>query len=217
MAADVEAVVLVHGLFMRGAVMLPLAVQLELAGFETRLFSYPTRARSPAENAVALRRLLCNIPAWRVHVVAHSLGGLVLRHAAAQGLPGRFGRAVTLGTPHRASATARLLARFPAGRRLLKRSLERGLLGDDLPPWPPALPLGSIAGMLPVGLGRLLPGLPQPNDGTVAVEETRLPGMTDHIVLPVSHTGLLLRPAVVAQVESFLRHGRFQHAAAVKW
>ncbi|HTT07481.1 MAG TPA: alpha/beta hydrolase [Gammaproteobacteria bacterium] len=217
MAADIEAVVLVHGLFMRGAIMLPLALQLELAGYETHLFSYPTRAKSPAENAVALRRFIHNIATWRMHVVAHSLGGLVLRHAAAQGLSGRFGRAVTLGTPHRASATARLLARFPAGRQLLNRSLERGLLGDDLPPWPRPLSLGSVAGMLPVGLGRLLPGLPQPNDGTVAVEETRLEGMTDHIVMPVSHTGLLLRPAVAAQVASFLRHGHFQHDAAVKW
>ena len=212
MSADIEAVVLVHGLFMRGAIMLPLALQLEMTGFETHLFSYPTRAKPPAENAGALRRFIGNIVAWRVHVVAHSLGGLVLRHAAAQGLPQRFGRAVTLGTPHRSSATAKLLARFPAGRQLLNRSLDHGLLGDDLPPWPGALQLGSVAGMLPVGLGRLLPGLPQPNDGTVAVEETRLEGMSDHIVMPVSHTGLLIRPVVATQVAHFLRHGHFDHS-----
>jgi pimeloyl-ACP methyl ester carboxylesterase len=203
----------VHGLFMRGAIMLPLALQLEMVGFETRLFSYPTRAKPPAENAVTLRRFINDVAAWRVHVVAHSLGGLVLRHAAAQGLSRRFGRAVSLGTPHQSSATAELLARFPAGRQLLNRSLEQGLLGDDLPPWPPVLELGSVAGTLPVGLGRLLPGLPQPNDGTVAVEETRLEGMTDHIIIPVSHTGLLIRPAVATQVAHFLRHGRFDHAA----
>lgn len=201
-----------HGLFMRGAIMLPLSLQLQAAGFETHRFSYPTRAKPPAENAVALRRYIDTIAAARVHVVAHSLGGLVLRHAAAQGLPRRFGRAVTMGTPHRSSATAQLLARFPSGRQLLDRSLERGLLGDDLPPWPLALELGSVAGMLPIGLGRLLPGLPQPNDGTVAVEETRLEGMTDHVVIPVSHATMLIRPAVARQVIHFLRHGRFDHA-----
>ena len=38
-----------------------------------------------------------------------------------------------------------------------------------------------IAGTLGVGLGAIIENLPSPNDGTVAVEETRLPGIKDHL------------------------------------
>jgi hypothetical protein len=51
--------------------------------------------------------------------------------------------------------------------------------------------------------------MPEPNDGTVAVEETKLPGIKDHIELPVSHTGLLVSAAVASQTAFFLRHGEF--------
>ena len=48
-----------------------------------------------------------------------------------------------------------------------------------------------------------------PNDGTVAVEETRLEGATAHCTLPVTHTGMWLSPQTAEQVATFLQHGRF--------
>ena len=61
-------------------------------------------------------------------------------------------------------------------------------------------------------LGMLVaPELPEPHDGAVAVEETRLPCARDHIVLPVSHSGMLLSQAVAEQAAAFLRDGRFAH------
>ena len=60
-----------------------------------------------------------------------------------------------------------------------------------------------------MGLGRLLSDLPEPNDGTVAVDETFLEGARDHIVLDVSHTQMLFSAEVAAQVVQFLREGRF--------
>ena len=67
-----------------------------------------------------------------------------------------------------------------------------------------------IAGDLAMGAGLLLNALQGDNDGTVEVDETRLPGLNDHIVLPLSHTGLLLSSAVVDQTAHFLKHGQFQ-------
>jgi hypothetical protein len=69
--------------------------------------------------------------------------------------------------------------------------------------------VGVIAGTLAVGLGVVIENLPQPNDGTVAVDETRLPGIKDHLELPVSHTGLLVSATVASQTAYFLRHGAF--------
>jgi hypothetical protein len=72
------------------------------------------------------------------------------------------------------------------------------------------LEVGAIAGSEPFGLGPLFVSLPPPSDGVVTVEETRIPGLRDHIVLPVSHTGMLLSDAVAHQLTAFLRDGRFE-------
>lgn len=71
--------------------------------------------------------------------------------------------------------------------------------------------LGSIAGTTRLGLGLLIPGLPQPSDGTVSVEETRFEGMTDHIELAVTHTSMLYSEEVLMQTCHFLQNGQFNH------
>jgi hypothetical protein len=69
-----------------------------------------------------------------------------------------------------------------------------------------------IAGSRGVGLGLLLGGPGGPGDGTVAVAETRAEGLADHLVLPVTHTGMLFSRAVVRQAGEFLQAGRFDHS-----
>ncbi len=58
--------------------------------------------------------------------------------------------------------------------------------------------------------------LPEPNDGTVAVEETRIEGMSDHIVLPVTHTGMIMSASVADHVVRFLNTGRFEEVPGTK-
>ena len=69
--------------------------------------------------------------------------------------------------------------------------------------------VGSIAGTMSVGMGRLVARFEGENDGTVAVDETELQGMTDHLCMPVSHSGMVLSTDVVDQVAAFLKHGKF--------
>ncbi len=205
-----ETVVLIHGLYLRGFCMALLARRLQQSGYHTVLFSYPSLQNPVPANALALAARVKTLTTPVVHFVAHSLGGLIVRHLVARETTLPPGRVVTLSTPHQGSQVARQLY---AGRLrfILGHSIEQGLLGD-VPPWPAGRELGSLAGTLNVGLGWLFGPVPAPADGTVTVMETYLPGMTDHLCLPVSHTGMLLSATVVVQAGAFLAGGRFYHS-----
>lgn len=202
--------ILVHGLWMNGMDMGLLGWRLRDAGFMTSTFHYHALKSTPEENANLLHGHLQAINSPIVHYVCHSLGGLIVRHLLHHYPDCKPGRIVCLGTPHQASSAARFLSRTSPGRWLLGHSIEQGLMGG-VPPWEHGRELGVIAGNLRLGMGLLLPGIPKPSDGTVAVQETMLEGMTDHIILPVSHTGLLLSTGVATQTIHFLQNGRFQH------
>jgi pimeloyl-ACP methyl ester carboxylesterase len=208
-----DTVVLVHGLWVNGTDMTVLRRRLSHAGYDARQFSYPSVRQPPAANAMALQAFVREIDADTVHFVGHSLGGIVIRHLFHDYAEQRPGRVVTLGTPHRPSTAAVKLARWLPGRFALGESVRQGLLGG-LPPWPADRELGSIAGSLRMGLGMVIPDIPAPNDGTVALEETRIPALRDHATLPVSHFGLLLSRRVFHEVDHFLKHGRFRGSGA---
>lgn len=202
-------VVLVHGLLMTGLDLALLARRLRRCGFDTRIFIYATVGGDMDESVERLHR---RIAGWRphtLHLVGHSLGGLVIRLLLARHPDLPAGRVVTLGTPHNGSAVAARLGRRRWGRLLLGRSAAT--LNGAVPVWDGARPLGSIAGRLALGAGTLVRGLPRPNDGAVAVAETRLAGAADHLVLPASHLGLLLSAEAARQTCRFLQSGRFEH------
>ncbi|MGH8630353.1 MAG: esterase/lipase family protein [Burkholderiales bacterium] len=203
-----EVVILVHGLWMNGMDMGLLRRRLARAGFRPVQFRYPSLRRPPHINAMQLHTFAQGLDAQTLHFVGHSLGGIVIRHLFFEYPDQRPGRVVTLGTPHHFSQAAGVLSRWPIGRLLLGKSTKNGLLGHA-PPWPNGRELGSIAGSLGLGMGMLIPGIPSPNDGTVAVDETRLPGMRDHRIFRVSHFGMLLSATVAGQIASFLKDGHF--------
>jgi hypothetical protein len=86
------------------------------------------------------------------------------------------------------------------------------LLVHREPRWPGIRDLGVIAGDLGVGLGRLLGRIEAPNDGTVWLDETDLPGATAQLCLHVSHTGMVFSAEVAKQAAAFLKNGRFEPA-----
>ncbi|MCL7751132.1 alpha/beta hydrolase [Guyparkeria hydrothermalis] len=184
-------VVLLHGLWMGRWAMWPLAHRLRRAGFHPVHFGYPSRAR-PADNAERLARWLADQPDPPLHFLAHSLGGLVLAHLFARHPEARSPatRVVLLGSPLAGSGVARRLGETRVGRWLLDGSLVDGLAGDP-PDWTAPNTL-MLAGDRPIGPGRLLPGeLDIPNDGTVAVAETRVERLAAHRRVPVNHFALL--------------------------
>ncbi len=182
--------------------------RLRRCGYEVLQFRYRTVHAGLEQNAAGLQQLLSSTSNDTVHLVGHSLGGLVIRRLLSDFPQQPHGRIVTLGTPHQGSYTALRLGKNILCRRLMGESLSA--LTDQLPAWQGERELGSLAGRLALGFGWLVPSLPRPNDGTVTVEETKLAGMADHCVLNVSHMGMLLSARVARQVCHFLKHGRFE-------
>jgi 8-oxo-dGTP pyrophosphatase MutT (NUDIX family) len=204
-----ESVVVAHGLWLPGVETVLLRRRLNAAGFRPHLFRYPTVSAGLDANAAELARFAADTPGDTVHIVGHSLGGVVAVHMAQTRRPARMGRIVCLGSPLRGTRSGNRLAGFRLGARITGRSIEDLLERGGLAAWTGERDLGVIAGDLPFGLGLLLGSLPRPNDGVVTVEETRLAGTKDHLVLPVSHTALVFSPTVAAQTAHFLRDGRF--------
>ena len=203
-----ETVVLVHGLWMRGWVMAPLGLRLRRCGFRVVTFSYPSARCSLSQNARRLSRFAAGLAGERLHFVGHSLGGLVVLQMLAEFPQARSGRVVLMGTPYRTSHSARKMARTAPGRSLIGRGLAQWL-AQTAHPSGARREVGVVAGCRSIGFGRLLGGLARPNDGVVAVHETRVPGALDHAVLRVSHSGMLLSAAVARQVCAFLKDGHF--------
>jgi pimeloyl-ACP methyl ester carboxylesterase len=206
------AVVYVHGLWLNGweSVLLRrrLSRQLDCRALS---FAYSSGAVDMGSNVRALSAFLARIDAQTVHLVGHSMGGLVILElfdlTAGQSLaPGRI---VLLGSPVQGSQAARNLARLPFGNRLLGRSGREALPVSRERRWSGARDLGVIAGDVPVGFGRLAGPFRGPNDGTVLLAETRLPGAKQHLTLHTSHSAMVYSAAAARQTAAFLRDGRF--------
>ena len=206
--------VLVHGLWVHGIAMALLRRRLERGGYRVFAYSYPTTRLTFAENVARLAHYCREVGALRSHFIGHSLGGLIVLRMVGETADVVAGRVILAGTPVAGSHAARRLARLPGGRAVLGRSMvewmEPGQRIDAN-----GCEIGVIAGRMPVGAGRIVaPDLPAPHDGAVSVEETRLPAMKDHIVLNVSHSGMLVSRTVAHQVCAFLRDGAFEHGEA---
>jgi pimeloyl-ACP methyl ester carboxylesterase len=205
-----ERVVLVHGLWLTGHALDLLAYHLRRLGFETHTFSYKTVRATLTENAERLRRFLMHQIDNSCSLLGHSLGGLLILEAlyAHPELRAKLQRIVLAGPPFNDCYAARALARVKVGDRMLGKSIHQWMQ-DERRPWSGSPELGVIAGSRSVGLGQVFRGLPKPNDGTITVEETRVPGAKDHLVMHVSHSEMLLSPKVAAQAAAFLRDGKF--------
>lgn len=205
-----DTVILIHGLWMNGMDLQFLKRRFSDNGYQTAGFRYDSTGLTPSENGQRLIEFIASYPASVCHFICHSLGGLILRHCLHDYTGDHIGRSVMLGTPNQPSTAAAVFKNWPFGKALLGDSLHGGLSGQA-PPWNAGYELGVIAGNMRFGMGMVIPDIPIPNDGTVSVEETRLDGMRDHIVLHVSHFGLLLSKAVYIQIQHFLQYGEFRH------
>jgi triacylglycerol lipase len=212
-----DCVVLLHGIGLRSYVMKRLESALRADGYRVVNLSYPSR-RMPFEElagtylpAQLQKHDVARAP--HLHFVTHSLGSLVLRKFIQDARPAHLGRVVMIGPPNHGSTAADVAKQNKLLRHFLGGNLLRLGTGEDAivrTLGPADFDVGIIAGEVAVNpvFGQALGGQ---NDGAVTVESAKLEGMRDFLVVPYSHTLMLWRTAVVNQVRTFLREGKFKH------
>lgn len=216
-----DLVVLIHGLGRSSIVFWRMKPYLQRAGFDVATYNYP----STKHGVAALTKMLVgDLERWtdggrKVHMVGHSMGGILIRGALLQPPPFELGRIVMIGSPNKGAG---VLSHFghrpltswyfgPAARDLVIGSEYLATLGV------PKAEIGVIAGttrwhlLNPIAYVNSFLAPDVPNDGTVEVENTYLEGMTDFIALPANHTIMCQHPRVLHQVVAFLKDGGFDH------
>jgi pimeloyl-ACP methyl ester carboxylesterase len=198
-----DTVILVHGLLANTSIMRSLARWLEPSFLRVCNWGYDS-IWSPIERhaerlADLMRGLDRDGPHDRIHLVTHSMGGIIARVALAEYLPERFGRFVMIAPPNRGSHVARRLAPFLG--RICPPLVQ---LADDAKSFVCCLPRPTV---------RELGIIAAQTDYLVPEECTRLGCECDYIVLPGLHSSLLWRQETADQVRHFLQNGKFNKAA----
>ncbi|MDJ0711720.1 MAG: alpha/beta fold hydrolase [Woeseiaceae bacterium] len=215
-ASASECVVLLHGLIRSSTAMNKMQRELDEAGFVTANIDYPSRDHTIEELAdmaipAGLEQCRGHDDVERIHFVTHSLGGILVRQYLSTNEIPELGRVVMLGPPNQGSIAADDMAGVPgfewlngpAGRQLGK--------GDDSVPLklgPATFEVGIIAGNRTID-PITSAVLENPDDGRVSVEDTKLEGMTDFVVVEHSHAFMMRMRKPIELTIKFLKTGAF--------
>jgi pimeloyl-ACP methyl ester carboxylesterase len=214
---DKDCVILLHGLTRSPLSMRKLEGFLEGKGYDVVNQGYDSRESVIEDLAITTidEALYECRTAKKVHFVTHSLGGILLRQYLATKPIAPLGRTVMLAPPNQGSEVPDKFAHIPGF------SFINGPAGAQLGTGENSLPialgpadfdLGIIAGNKTINL--ILSALiPEVDDGKVAIESTKLEGMNDHIIMPVSHPMIMRDDDVLEQVVHYLQKGRFSRPA----
>ena len=206
-----EAVVLVHGLWMKRWTWNAYRRLLTEHGFKVYLFGYKTTKQSVDLTLMQLTAYVNSRAEHTVHLVVHSMGGILTMRA----LPkiNKPGKLLMLGSPVNGSRVAQKLKKMGWHTGLLKHAAEPLTMGVLLPQG--LRPSMMIAGTSAFGLGRLIERRLGPSDGTVAVDETEADWIDQHEKVKSSHFGLLRNKTAMQKTIDFLTAENVSPSAAI--
>ncbi len=215
-ASPTECVILLHGLARTAHSMQRMQRALERSGYFVANVDYPSRDHkiemlAPIAIEDGLAQCATNPGTSEVHFVTHSLGGILVRVYLAENTIDNLGLVVMLAPPNQGSIAVDELAQIP---------------GFDWLNGPAGYQLGKGPESVPLSLGvpnfdfSVIAGdrtidpitsavLPNPDDGRVSVSDTRLEGMRDFVVVPVSHAMIMQDRDVIRLVMNYLSRGSF--------
>jgi len=213
-ASSHASIVMVHGAIVDGYETGLLRRRLRQLGYRTRLFQYRSMMRSLDFNVAKLGQFIRETQGDTVHVIGHSMGGVLIRQLFEQNPDPRPGRLIAIASPLLDCWVARRYEKLHrrVGPVLIGKTVRDHITHLPGPDWRGARDFGVIAGSYPFGVGRFFPSLPKPNDGVVLLHETEMQGISDHVTYRVNHFGLLLSKRCTAQVAHFLATGAFSHS-----
>jgi len=203
-------IVFVHGAIVPGHEMGLLRRRLKRHGYGVRQFHWKSITGPLDENLDRLGRFLAATEADTLHVVGHSMGGVLARLLFERAPDPRPGRIVAIGSPLTDCWTGRRFgALHPKLPWLAGRAVQDYLAQEIDPVWRGPRDFGVLAGTYPIGIGSLFPDLPSPSDGVVLLKETRLEGIKAHVTFRLNHFAMLFSRRCAAAVARFLERGSF--------
>lgn len=198
-----DAVVLVHGFAGKRLWMIPLCARLRSQGFRVSNWAYASLLGSLEQHATRLYQHLTTELAEksRVHLVAHSMGAIVVRTALSMGPVANLGRVVLIAPPNSGSPVARIAGRL-VGRicQPIAELSDHGTSYVNKLPVHSALDIAVIAGRF---------------DVLIPIANTHLAGEREHIVLNATHNSLLFSRVAASLASSFLSTGRMKQVCGV--
>ena len=212
--AHSSCVILLHGLARSDSSMEVLEQRLSENGFYSINLGYPSREypiETLAEKAIGPALKKCP-PDAEVNFVTHSLGGILVRQYLSTHEIPKLGRVVMLGPPNKGSEVVDTLGEVP-GFHFINgdAGLQIGTGNLSVPNslGPANFDVGIIAGNRSINwiLSSIIPSV---DDGRVSIERTKLDGMTDHLVMPVTHPFMMKNDSVIAQIIYYLENGSFE-------
>lgn len=210
-----KMVILLHGIGRTPRSMRHLEKALVNLEYQVMNIGYDSRKKSISSLASDIYQHIqpfCNNKDYVLNFVTHSMGGLVTRQLLAHFNIHNVGRVVMLAPPNQGSEIADFLNNNflykliygPAGQELTTHTAKTK-------PFPNvSAQVGIIAGNRCIDpISYFI--LPSKHDGKVTIENTKLKGMSDHIVICASHSFIMHNKNVIYQVIYFLNQGKFEH------
>jgi len=210
--ASGTVIVFAHGAIVNGWEMGLLRRRMKRLGYGVRQFHWSSMFVGLDENVERLGKFITQTEAETVHVVGHSMGGVLTRRLFERSPDSRPGRLIAIGSPLVDCWVGRRFLRLhgTVGSWCVGRSVHDYISGSIDPVWRGTREFGVLAGTWPLGVGSLFHDLPGPSDGVVLLEETRLQGITDHATFRLNHFGMLFSRRCTVAIARFLETGQLR-------